>query len=181
MIEGTFQQLAHSEYSCSTFKKQLTSYTPHAKADARALPSPVSSWAGQPGTRSCSHPCGHQPCTLQSGKSRHCSDENQFSGFSPVKHLNFSIRHHKSKEGKLEGFFTHRCWCFWDLSAFQVTAAPARLEHHEVSAQVTLLTQSGLPQSPWMEQQEFPLSSHTALDLLRSRWAASSCFSEMCF
>lgn len=38
MIEGTFQHLVHSEYSCSTFKNQLTSHTPHAKAAARALP-----------------------------------------------------------------------------------------------------------------------------------------------
>lgn len=59
-MEGTFQHLVRSEYSCSTFKKQLTSHTPHAN-----------SWAGQPGTRNCSHSCGHQPCTLQSGKSRH--------------------------------------------------------------------------------------------------------------
>lgn len=181
MIEGTFQHLAHTEYSHSTFKKPLTSHTPHAKAAARALPSPASSWAGQPRTRNCSHPCAHQPCTLQNGKSRHCSDKNQFSGSSPVKYLIFSIRHHKPEEGKLEGFFTHRCWCFRDLSPFQVTAAPARLEHHDVSAQVTLLTQSGLPQSSLMEQQEFPLCSHTALDFLRGRWAAFSCFPEMCF
>lgn len=57
-----------------------------------------------------------------------------------MKHFNFSLRHHNSEEEKLEGLLTHRCQCFRDLPPFQVTAAPAGLEHHELCAQVTLLT-----------------------------------------
>ena len=185
VIEGTFQQLAHGAYSCNTFEKQLTSHAPRAKGATRALPQPCqqlgsAAWDKQAHTRPLS------PAHLfQSGESSHFNDQNKSLVISPQWNVsNFSICHHKADAVKLDSFFTQR-----DANAPGTCSSSKSLQHHQgLSTMNQLDKQHYKPKMGSLNLHErsnrsvlFPLSFHTALDLLRSRWVACRCLSETCF
>lgn len=108
-------------------------------------PSPASSWAVQPGTSKHTHGRSALHTYFKVGSQAISTTGIRVQWFLPSEMFKFS---HLPSLGWCSeaGWFLHtnRCQCSCDPSLFQVSAAPARVKHHEPTRQATLQSQSRL-------------------------------------